>query len=73
VTLTNCAVTAPLGARGEVRLVGKNRFPALPLSWLGLFGLFALAGAILLELGRKLREHGHEGRVRAPAHVTNTA
>jgi len=29
--------------------------------------------AIALEVARRLREHRHEGRVRAPAHVTNTA
>jgi hypothetical protein len=73
VTLTDCTVSAPLGARGNVTLVGSTSFPALPLSWLGLFALVALAVAVALELARKLREHRHEGRVRAPAHVTNTA
>jgi hypothetical protein len=53
--------------------VGSTSFPALPLSWLGLFALVALTGAIGLELARKLREHRHEVRVPAPAHVTNTA
>ncbi len=73
VTLTDCTVSAPLGARGNVKLVGTTSFPALPLSWLGLFALVALTGAIALELARKMREHRHDGRVRAPAHVTNTA
>jgi hypothetical protein len=73
VTLTDCTVTAPLGARGNVKLVGSTSFPALPLSWLGLFALVALTVAVVLELTRRLREHRHERRVRAPAHVTNTA
>jgi hypothetical protein len=73
VTLTDCTVTAPLGARGNVRLAGATRFPALPLSWLGLFALLALTIAIGLELARRLRERRHDRPVRAPAHVTNTA
>lgn len=73
VTLTNSTVYAPLGARGNVRLAGTTRFPALPLHWLGLFALIALTLAIALEVARRLRERRHEGSVRAPAHVTNTA
>jgi hypothetical protein len=73
VTLTNCTVSAPLGARGNVKLAGTTSFPALPTSWLGLFALVALTLAIVLELARKLREHRRERRVLAPAHVTNTA
>jgi hypothetical protein len=73
VTLTDCTVTAPLGARGNVRMAGATRFPALPLSWLGLFALLALTIAIGLELARRLRERRHDRLVRAPAHVTNTA
>lgn len=73
VTLTDSTVNAPLGARGNVRLVGDTHFPALPLSWLGVFALVALTIAILLELTRKLRERGHpDSHVTAPAHVTNT-
>jgi hypothetical protein len=73
VTLTDCTVAAPLGARGKVRLMGGTRFPPLPLSLLGIFALVALAAAIALEVTRKLREQRHESRVRAPAHVTNIA
>ena len=73
VTLTDSTVSAPLGARGNVRLMGNSRFPALPLNWLGLFALIALSLAIALEVARRLREHRHDRRVRAPAHVTNTA
>lgn len=73
VTLTDCTVAAPLGARGNVRLAANTRFPALPLSWLGIFALLALATAVVLEANRKLRERRHESRVRAPAHVTNIA
>jgi hypothetical protein len=72
VTLTDCTVSAPLGARGNVRLVGHTVFPALPLRWLGMFGLVALTAAALLEIARRLRENRYDGRVLAPAHVTNT-
>lgn len=73
VTLTDCNVYAPFGARGNIMLAGSTRFPALPLSWLGIFALVALSVAVLLELMRKLRELRHESGVRAPVHVTNTA
>ena len=73
VMLTDCTVDAPLGARGNITLAGNTRFPALPVSWLGIFALIALAAAVLLELMRKLRELRHESGVRAPTHVTNTA
>lgn len=73
VTLRDCTVVAPLGARGKVTLLGGTRFPMLPLSWLGIFALVALAAAIVLEVTRRLREQRHESRVRAPAHVTNVA
>lgn len=74
VTLRNSAVYAPFGAQGDVKLVGDIQFPALPLSWLGVFALVALSIAIMLELVRKLRERGRsDSHVIAPAHVTNTA
>jgi hypothetical protein len=44
------------------------------MSWLGVFALVALTGAVVLELLRKLRERGQSERlVKAPSHVTNTA
>ncbi|MDT5026193.1 MAG: hypothetical protein QOE61_2619 [Micromonosporaceae bacterium] len=73
VTVTDSTVNAPLGARGNVRLTGNTQFPALPLSWLGVFALAALTVAIVLELSRRLRESRNDRHVRAPAHVTNTA
>jgi hypothetical protein len=75
VTLTDCDVSAPLGARGDVQIVGGTSFPALPLRWIGIFAVVALGSAVVLELMRKLRERGghHERQVRAPAHVTNIA
>jgi hypothetical protein len=73
VMVTDSTVTAPLGARGNVRLTGNTKFPALPLSLLGVFALAALAVAIVLELARRLRESRNDRHVRAPAHVTNTA
>jgi hypothetical protein len=75
VTLTDSTVSAPLGAQGNVKLMGSTRFPALPLSWLGIFAMVAVTGAVVLELMRKLRERGGtpERRVKAPAHVLNTA
>ena len=73
-TLTDSTVIAPLGARGDVRLLGNTQFPALPLSWLGVFALAALAMAVVLEFMRSLREkHRNDRGVRARAHVTNTA
>jgi hypothetical protein len=74
VTLTNTTVRAPLGARGQVGIDRTDRFPALPLSWLGVFALIALVLAIVLEVLRRLRERGQRSHsINAPAHVTNTA
>jgi hypothetical protein len=74
VTMTNTTVRAPLGARGHIQLDDTDDFPALPLSWLGIFALIALAIAVALELLRRLRERGQHARsISAPAHVTNIA
>jgi hypothetical protein len=71
--LEDSAVDAPLPARGPVTLRGASTLPPLPLHWLGIFALVALALAVVLETTRKLRERGREWKVRAPAHVRNTA
>ena len=73
VTLNDCSVTAPLGARGTVHIGGNTRFPALPLRWFGIFALVALTFAAGLELWRRLRERGHRHDVNVPVHVTNIA
>ncbi len=72
VTVAGTHVHAPFGTRGHVRLLGSgNDLPALPLHWLGLFGLLAVAVAVTLELLRRLREHGQPDLGGAPLHIRN--
>lgn len=71
--LVDSTVTAPLGVRGEVHRRGRTRLPALPIRWLAVFGIAALATAVGLESLRKFRERGSNRPVLAPKHVTNLA
>jgi len=71
VVIVDSNLQAPFGAHGPVSLKGHNRFPALPLHWLGIAALIALGLAATLELVRHIREQGHERLVPAPAHITN--
>jgi hypothetical protein len=70
-TLTDSRVSAALGARGPVTLIGDVQFPPLPTHWLGVFALVVLALASSLELLRMVRERRDGPTTRAPAHVRN--
>jgi hypothetical protein len=72
VTLLQSTVKAPLGARGRVHIGKGTTFPALPLRWLGVLALVALAIAAFLETLRRLRERSHDRSVTAPSHILNT-
>lgn len=73
VTLIRSKVQAPLGARGHLHLGPGTSFPPLPLRWLGVLALVALAFAACLETMRRIRERSHDRSVTAPTHVLNTA
>lgn len=73
VVLQDTVVDAPRGAHGPVRLRGTSELPALPVRWIGVFGLVVIAAAIALEVVRRLRERRSDRAVSAPAHVTNIA
>jgi hypothetical protein len=73
VLLQDTLVDAPQGARGPIQLRGTSELPALPVRWIGIFGLIVIAAAIALEVVRRLRERRTERTVSAPSHVTNIA
>jgi hypothetical protein len=71
VVLQDVAVDAPRGARGPIQLRGTTELPAMPLRWIGVFGLVVVAVAVALEVMRRLRERRSDRTVSAPPHVTN--
>lgn len=71
VVLEDVAVDAPRGARGPIELRGTTELPALPVRWIGIFGLVVVALAVALEVMRRLRERRSDRTVSAPPHVTN--
>lgn len=73
VVLQDTTVDAPRGARGPVQLRGTSTLPALPVRWIGVFGLVVIAAAIALEVVRRVRERRSDRAVSAPSHVTNIA
>ncbi|MEJ3746563.1 right-handed parallel beta-helix repeat-containing protein [Actinomycetes bacterium KLBMP 9797] len=73
VILQDTTVDAPQGARGPVQLRGSSTLPAMPVRWIGVFGLVVIAAAIALEVVRRLRERRTDRAVSAPSHVTNIA
>jgi hypothetical protein len=69
--LVQTSVHADDPSRGQVDFRGTNHYSHLPVRWVALAALLAVATAILLEVIRKLRDRRDPHHGTAPDHVLN--